>query len=239
MKGQSQSLLHEAHFLPAGLFWKPVKGNSSASTRTFEKSLDGFMPEVVVVILHTSLQRLEIGVITLPGRRERVCETCSGHWQQLNVQRKVSLSSPILRSPAVGSPPQALSLLYLKPSSPCHHSVVLLPALHGTQIPLCNPKTGREGSQRESSAGAETLEVGGMLPFLSVHLGQSESSTPLPDGKIPGNAGRGFPPGVNVFKDFAYFFMKYRELRVLVQSTSWKKWRNSGQQYPWNHWHKH
>lgn len=93
MKGQSQSLLHEAHFLPAGLFWKPVKGNSSASTRTFEKSLDGFMPEVVVVILHTSLQRLEIGVITLPGRRERVCETCSGHWQQLNVQRNMLIFS--------------------------------------------------------------------------------------------------------------------------------------------------
>lgn len=54
------------------LFWKPVKGNSSASTRTFEKALDGIMPAVVVVILHTGLQRLEIGVITLSGRRERM-----------------------------------------------------------------------------------------------------------------------------------------------------------------------
>lgn len=102
---KSQSLFHEVHFLPAGLFWKPVKGNSSASTRTFEKSLDGIMPVVVVVILHTGLQRLEIGVITLSGRRERAYETCSEGWQQLSVQRKASLSSPILRSPAVGSPP--------------------------------------------------------------------------------------------------------------------------------------
>lgn len=101
---KSQSLFHEAHFLPAGLFWKPVKGNSSASTRTFEKSLDGIMPEVVVVILYTGLQRLEIGVITLSGRKERACETCSEGWQQQNAQRKASLSSPILRSPAAGSP---------------------------------------------------------------------------------------------------------------------------------------
>lgn len=68
-----QSLFHVTRFLPAGLFWEPVKGNSSVSTRTFEKSLDGIMPVVVVVVLHTRLQGLEIGVVTLSGRRKS-CE---------------------------------------------------------------------------------------------------------------------------------------------------------------------
>lgn len=68
-----QVLFHKAHFLPAGLFWEPVEGNSSVPTRTFEKPLDAIVPVVVVVILHTDLQRLEVGVITLSGRRKN-CE---------------------------------------------------------------------------------------------------------------------------------------------------------------------
>lgn len=64
-------LFHKAYFLPAGLFWEPVKGNSSVATRTFEKPLDAVVPVVVVVVLHTGLQRLEVGVITLSGGRKK------------------------------------------------------------------------------------------------------------------------------------------------------------------------
>lgn len=73
VNGQYKSpelLFRKAHFLPAGLFGEPVKGNSSVATRTFEKSLDAVMPVVVVVILHARLQRLEVGVVTLSGRRK-------------------------------------------------------------------------------------------------------------------------------------------------------------------------
>lgn len=54
----------EAHliFIPAMLIWELVQGDSSVSTRTFEKPLHTIMPVEVMLFADAGLQRFEVGV---------------------------------------------------------------------------------------------------------------------------------------------------------------------------------
>lgn len=54
------------------LFGKPGKGDTSVSTGTLEKPLYAVMPVVVVLLMDTGLQRLEVGVGTLHKTNRRV-----------------------------------------------------------------------------------------------------------------------------------------------------------------------
>lgn len=55
----------QAVLIPAVLFGKPGKGDTSVSTGTLEKPLYAVMPVVVVLLMDTGVQRLEVGVGTL------------------------------------------------------------------------------------------------------------------------------------------------------------------------------
>lgn len=60
----------KATVLPAVFVWQSAQSNGSLSTRTFKEAFHCLVPPQIMVLLYTTIRRLEVGVTTLEPAEE-------------------------------------------------------------------------------------------------------------------------------------------------------------------------